>query len=195
LTVAAIDIPSQTIALSGTGFDFTITVSGVSSQTVSSGLTASYTLVLTTLGGSQGTFTLSCDKLPANSACAFTPASPTVGPVATGNVRVQISTGTLAATVKFERSGAPIGPLACGMVLLTLGWGRRRRVLLMCGLAVLLATVVTSCTSAGTKSGGGSGGDGGGGGSTSTPAGTYSVPVSATADGVEHSVTLTLVVD
>jgi hypothetical protein len=56
----------------------------------------------------------------------------------------------------------------------------------------VIAAGVTSCTSAGPAPGGGGGG---GGGSTSTPAGTYQVPVSATADGVQHSVTLTLVVD
>jgi hypothetical protein len=78
---------------------------------------------------------------------------------------------------------------------LSLGWRKRRRSLLLCGLALMIATGVTSCTSAGPTSSGGSGGDGGGGGSTSTPAGTYSVPASATAYGVQHSVTLTLVVD
>jgi hypothetical protein len=193
LTIAATGLPGQAIALAGTGFDFTIAVSGASSQTVSSGLTASYTLVLTTLGGAQGTFAMSCNSLPANASCAFSPASPTVGSGATGNVTLRISTGTLSARNRGERSGTPIAPLVCGLALLSLGWRRRRRAVMLCGLAILLATGVTSCTSAGTS--GGSGGDGGGGGSTSTPAGTYSVPVSATADGVEHSVTLTLVVD
>ena len=195
LTVAATGIAGQAIALQGTGFDFTIGVSGVSSQTVSSGLTASYTVVLTTLNGSQGTFALNCNALPANATCVFTPASPTVGSGATGNVTVQILTGTLAASVRGERRGLPMAPLACGLVVMMLGWRGRRKALLLCGLVVLIATGVTSCTSAGTKSGGGPGGDGGGGGTTSTPAGTYSVPVSATADGVQHSVTLTLVVD
>jgi hypothetical protein len=195
LTIAASGSPSQTIAMQGTGFDFTIAVTGANSQTVSSGLTASYTLVLTTLGGSQGTFTLGCTTLPSIAACAFSPASPTAGSGAAVNVVLQISTGTVAASVRGKRSGSPVAPLVCGLALLTLGWRRRRKAMLLCGLALLLATGVTSCTSAGPTSSGGSGGDGGGGGSTSTPAGTYSVPVSATADGVQHSVTLTLVVD
>jgi hypothetical protein len=195
LTIAASGSPSQTIALQGTGFDFTIAVTGANSQTVSSGLTASYTLVLTTLGGSQGTFTLGCTTLPSIAACAFSPASPTAGSGAAVNVVLQISTGTVAASVRGKRSGSPVATLICGLALLTLGWRRRRKAMLLWGLALLLATGVTSCTSAGPTSSGGSGGDGGGGGSTSTPAGTYSVPVSATADGVQHSVTLTLVVD
>jgi len=192
LTVAATGLPSQTIALQGMGFDFTMAVSGASSQTVSSGLSASYTLVLTTLSGSQGTFTLGCNTLPSNATCVFTPTGPTVGSGATGNVTLQISTGTLAASNRGERGGSPMAPLVCGLALLSLGWRRRRRVLLLCGLALVIATGVTSCTSAGPAPGGGGGG---GGGSTSTPAGTYQVPVSATADGVQHSVTLTLVVD
>ena len=190
------DTEPELLRYSGIGFDFTIAVSGVSSQTVASGLNASYTLVLTTLGGSQGTFTLSCDTLPLNATCAFTPAGPTVGSGATGNVTLQISTGKAAASVRGERNGLPIAPLVCGLALLSLGW-KRHKALMLCGLAFLLVAGVTSCTSAGPTTGGGSGGNGGGGGggTTSTPAGTYSVPVSATADGVQHSVTVTLVVD
>jgi hypothetical protein len=192
LAVGATGVPTQVIALAGTRFDFRISVSGASSQTVSSGRAASYTLVLTTLNGSQGTFTLNCNTLPANASCAFNPVNPTVGSGATGNVTVQISTGTLAAS---NRGASPVAPLLCGLALLSLGWRKRRRALLLCGLALVIGASVTSCTSAGTNSSGGSGGDGGGSGSTSTPAGTYSVPVSASADGVQHSVTVTLVVD
>jgi len=194
LTIAATGVQSQAIALNGMGFDFTIAVSGSGAQTVSSGLAASYTLVLTPLSGSQGTFTLGCTTLPSNASCAFTPANPAVGSGVSGNVTVQISTGIVAASMRDQRRGSPNAPLVCGLALLSLGW-RRRRALVLCGLALLMAVGVTSCTSAGQKSGGEGGGGGGGGGSTSTPAGTYQVPVAATADGVQHSVTLTLVVD
>lgn len=199
LTVTATGVPNQLIALNGVGFDFTIAVSGSNTQTVSSGLAASYTLVLTTLGGSQGTFALSCTTLPLNATCAFSPSSPTVGSGTTGNVTLQISTGIVAAGIRDQRKESPIAPLVCGLALLSLGWRRRRRALLVFWLAMLIVTGMTSCTSSGPTSGGGSGGgsggSGSGGGSTSTPAGTYSVPVSATADGVQHSVTVTLVVD
>jgi hypothetical protein len=110
-------------------------------------------------------------------------------------VILQISTGALAAGNRDQRRESPLAPLVCGIALLSLGWRRRRRALLLCGLALLIATGVTSCTSSGSTSSGGSGGDGGGGGTTSTAAGTYQVPVQATADGVQHSVTVTLVVD
>jgi hypothetical protein len=195
LTVAATALPSQTIALDGMGFDFTIGVSGSGSQTVSSGQSASFTLVLTPLGGSGGTFTLSCTTLPSYASCAFTPPSQVAVSGEAANVILQISTGALAAGNRDQRRESPLAPLVCGIALLSLGWRRRRRALLLCGLALLIATGVTSCTSSGSTSSGGSGGDGGGGGTTSTAAGTYQVPVQATADGVQHSVTVTLVVD
>ena len=192
LAIAATGMPGQAVELTGMGFDFTIAVSGANSQTVSSGQDASYTLVLTTLSGSQGTFSMNCNTLPANASCAFSPGSPTVGSGATGNVTVKISTGTLVASNKGERGGLPIAPLICGLALLSLGGRRRRRALLLSGVALLIAVGVSGCTSADKSS---SGGSGGGGGSISTPAGSYSVQVSATADGVQHSVNLTLVVD
>ena len=75
--------------------------------------------------------------------------------------------------------------------MLPFGWGRRRKALLLATLLAILVGGVTSCTS----SGAGTGGSGGEGGSGGTPAGTYSIPVTAAAAGVQHSVTLTLTVD
>ncbi|MDR3704234.1 MAG: choice-of-anchor D domain-containing protein, partial [Candidatus Sulfopaludibacter sp.] len=57
LAVASTSVPVPvSVALSGTGavqFDFTLTASGATSQTVVSGKSASYTLVITPLNGSQ----------------------------------------------------------------------------------------------------------------------------------------------
>lgn len=83
-------------------------------------------------------------------------------------------------------------PLVCGLVLLPLGWKRRRKALLLAALLSILAGGVSSCTSSGGGTGGGSGGNGGSGG---TPEGTYSIPVTAASNGIQHSVTLTLTVD
>jgi len=52
---------------------------------------------------------------------------------------------------------------------------------------------VTSCAGSGGGGGGGTGGSGGGSGYT--PDGTYSIPVTVTANGVSHSATVTLTVD
>jgi hypothetical protein len=80
-------------------------------------------------------------------------------------------------------------PIACLLVLPFLVRYRRGNLL---PVAILMAglTTITSCTGAG----------GGGGGTPvsskgNTPPGTYSILVNATANGVSHKTTLTLIVD
>jgi hypothetical protein len=68
-----------------------------------------------------------------------------------------------------------------------------RKVLLLVALLAILMGGVSSCTSAGIVSGGNA--SGGGTGSGITTAGTFPVVVTATSNGVQHQVTLTLIVD
>jgi hypothetical protein len=194
LTVSSSALPSATtVALNGMGFDFTVTFLGSSMQSVASGQTALYTLVLTPLSGSAGAFTFLCGSLPANAVCTFNPTAETLNSGVTGNVTVQVSTGS--STSRLNGRGAwGVVPVLCGLVLLPLGWKRRRRVLHFVVLVALLGIVVGwvgSCA----ESGGGTGGGSGGAGTGSTAAGTYSVPVTVTSTGVSHSTTLTLTVD
>jgi hypothetical protein len=187
------------VPLSALGFDFTVTVSGSSAQTVSSGQTASYTLVITPLSGSQGTFTYLCGTLPADAACTFNPTSETLNAVA-GNVIVQISTGSgTSGQLRAPGAGSPFGgrnlplallPLLCGVILLPPGWSRRQKALMLAALLAILAGGMSSCTS----SGGGSGG-GGGSGKGTTPSGAYTITVTVSSNGIQHSVNLTLTVD
>jgi hypothetical protein len=176
-----------TVALVGMGFDFTIAMSGASAQSVAAGQNASYTLVLTPQGGSSGTFTLACDTLPTNAACSFSPATETLNAGTTGNVVVTVSTGSSTAAVRLGRWG--VLPVVCVVAMLPLGW-KRRRALTLGILAAILMGGVASCTSSG-----GGGGGGGGGGAGLTPAGTYSIPITATSTGVSHSATVTLTVE
>jgi len=184
------------VPLSGMSLDFTFCFGNggppcvtTSSQTIAAGQTADSMLAITPLNGSGGTFTFSCGTLPLNALCLFNPASETLNG-ATGSVTVEIST-----TAATARAADPavwrVLPLVCGLVLLPFGWRRRRKALLLAALLAILAGGVSSCAS----SGGGTGGSGGQGGSGGTPAGTYSIPVTAAASGVQHSVTLTLTVD
>jgi hypothetical protein len=184
------------VALSGTGaaqFDFTVTASGATSQTVASGKTASYTLVITPLNGSQGTFTFLCGTLPTNALCLFNPATETLGAGVAGNVTAQISTGQSGAS---SRLNDPMGwravPLLCGLVLLPLGWRRRRSYLLLVALLAMLAGGASSCSGSG---GGLSSGPGSGSTSGATPAGTYSIPITMSSNSVQRSITVTLTVD
>ena len=193
LTIASAAVATPaTIALTGTGFDFGLSVSGPAGITVSSGQTASFALAITP-NGSSGVFSFACGTVPANAACAFNPPAETLGAGVQGNVTVQIATGQSATAA---RGGDALrwrfAPLLCGLLLLPFALARRGRNLMLIALAAILAAGASSCTS----SGGGTGGSPPGGGSgNSTPAGTYTISVTITSTGVSHSVNLTLTVD
>jgi hypothetical protein len=180
------------VPLQGMGFDFAVAASGLSSQSVANGQTANFRLVLTPLLGSQGVFTFQCGSLPPHSACLFSPTSDGVTANSSGYEGVQIETGLSQTTASFagKRAWSAI-PLACGLLLLPLALGRRRRALLLVAALAILAGGITSCTAAGVISGGGTSRTGPG----ITPAGTYSIVVTATSNGVAHPITLTLTVD
>ena len=208
ITSSSVSTPA-TVALSGTGFDFTVAVTGAASQSVASGQQATYTLVISP-AGSGATFALSCGTLPANALCLFSPANETLGAGVQGNVAVEISTGN-GATARFEKPGndksdlaksnaatrnldhwgsSGVLPLACGLLLFPLVLPRRRKLFMLAVLAAFLLCGVSSCTS----SGGGGGTSKQGGGSNTSP-GTYTIPVSVSSMGVSRSVNLTLTVD
>jgi hypothetical protein len=197
-TVTSSSTTGVLVPLQATGFDFTVAVSGSNTQTVASGQVASYTMVLTPLSGGSGTFALACGSLPANALCVFSPPGETLNSGTVGNVTVGVSTGnstaTSSGTVKQRTPGGwGLVPLVCGLLLLPLGWSRKRRMIRTAGFVVLLAFLVGGVVSCTISGGGGSTGPGSGGGKT--PAGTYSIPVTVTSMGVSHSVTVTLVVD
>jgi hypothetical protein len=186
----------QTAPLTGTGFDFTIAVSGSSSQTVANSQTASYTLAIALLNQTQGAaMSLTCGtaSFPAYAACAFNPsANPQIPATASGSVTVQILTGQSTSSASATHpSGWRLLPLACGFLLLPLALGRRRRLLTMVAVLAILASGVSSCTSSGGMLNGGTPKSGSG----ITPAGTYTITVNALSNGVTHPVTLTLTVD
>jgi hypothetical protein len=193
LTVASSSLASNVQApLSGMGTDFTASFSGSSSQTVASGQTASYALQLTPMNGSAGTFSFQCASLPANAACVFNPSSETVAANSTGSATVQIATGRSGSSAR--NAGLGLGaaaPLACGLMLVPLAWGRRRRGFLLVLLGLLMMGGIASCSG----SGGGTGGAPPGSGGANTPAGTYSIQVAVLSNGVSHAVTLSLTVD
>jgi hypothetical protein len=188
----------STLALSGMGFDFALCFGNTiapcvtsSAKTIANGQTADYYLTIAPLGGSEGSFTLQCSNLPAYSSCAFNPTSPTAYSGASVYETVEIATGlTGTATNSSRPLGWPALPLACGLALVPLSLARRRRALLLVALLVLLAGGVSSCTSSKIIKG-----SSGGGGSGVTPAGTYSIPVTVTSNGISHQITLTLTVD
>jgi hypothetical protein len=148
LTVTSTSVATvASVPLTGMGFDFTVAASGSSTQSVASGQTANYGLVLTPMDGSSGTFTFRCGTLPANASCAFNPATETLTAGTTGNVTVEIATGTAAVAREGGGGNWRFVPLACVLVLLPLGWRGRRKAIWFVFLLGLLAGSVTSCTS------------------------------------------------
>ena len=192
LTVTSAALASPvTAALTGTGFNFTVTTEATANQTVSAGQTATYTLDISP-SGAQGVFTFACGLLPEYATCAFNPTTETLNSGIEGNVAVNISTGQASSAQVQPASGWRVAPLLCGLLLLPLALARKRRALILAVLACVLAFGISACTS----SGGGTGGGGGGGQKqNTTPAGTYTIPVTVTANGISQSVKFTLTVD
>jgi hypothetical protein len=206
LTVSSSAVATPAIVgLLGSGFSFTVAFCSSSgancpsseSQTVVPGQSAYYTLYITP-SGANATFAFTYGTLPSDALCLCS-TTMTLKDGVQGNLQVQIS--TTAATARTETPDrGPRGlwralPLACGLLLLPLALYRRRRIFLPLLLFVALVCGVSSCASSGGSSGGGGGGSGGSGGSGGTPAGTYTIPVTVSANGVSQTVDLILVVD
>ncbi len=197
LTITSRDLPSPIqVQLSGMGFDFSLTVVGNSDLTVSSGLSAQFNLRLTPLNGSSGTFSFACSSLPPQSSCSFSPVSETVPADTKGTFVVSVSTGQnqrVMYRVPLSPNRLPPWPAAVPIALGLVCWPFARRrpqgswflLIVLCFGALGLA----SCAAAG-----GASNDRGGGG-VSTPSGTYTFSVTATANGLSHDTGLTLTVD
>jgi hypothetical protein len=187
------------LQLEGIGFDFRLTVAGSGSVSVAQGQTANYTLALMTLGGSSGAslgnFSFQCANLPANAFCVFNPAQLGVLPAnVTGNVTLGIATGAPEAQSK-SRQWRGVAILLCGVLALPLASRKRksprRGLLLLATTLVAFVGGLSSCAGSGGSTGSSGQLNLGGG----TPAGSYGVTVSASANGVTHSSTVTLVVN
>jgi len=152
-----------------------------SSQTIQAGHSAQFTITVTPAGGFSSAVDFSCGTLPGEATCSFSPSSvfPNGGPAST-----TLTISTMASTAKLEQRSSPWVP-ASGLALagvLGLSLGRRRRynrmMRLLSGVLILSAAIA-----AGGGCGGGANNSDGGGGNPGTPAGSYTVSVSASASG------------
>lgn len=194
-----------TIALSGNGTDFSIAPAPGSSgnATVSAGATATYNLSIVPDGGLSGPVTFACSGAPSEAMCSVAPPSVTLDGLSSAPATVTLT--TTAASLLFrpipEPPVSPFGrlPLVLCLMASLSAWlgaqaiGRlapklrlRPRLTLVAMLPLALA--LTSCGGAGT----------GPVHNPGTPAGTYSLVITATAGtssaGVQHNLTLTLTV-
>ena len=187
--------------------DFVVTTSSPSA-TVSAGSSTSYTLNLRTLNGFSNAVSLACSGLPAGANCSFSPASPITLTASGTSETVTISTtgATMAGTYTPAHPGMSRSPSASARKLLSIyllwlplpaialagmrfrphRW-RRFSSNLMCVLVIASTVLLASC-------GGNTSSSGGGGSNPSTPAGSYSVTVTATSGSLTHATVLTLTV-
>jgi hypothetical protein len=203
----------QSVALSGTGQDFSLAPpSGSStSATVAPGSPASYTISVGGEGGMSGSVSFVCKGAPSEATCTVSPNPATVGSSAT-NVTVTVTTTAASAGAPRSRPFPPVPPLSPGLrgllmlalALASMAWtiarrnqtglGRWPSTMASLGLALLLTLALAGC-----------GGGGGGGGSSpappsnpGTPAGTYTLTVTGTtgsgSSALSQNVTLTLTV-
>ncbi len=201
----------QTVALSGTGQDFSLTAASGSStsDTVTPGSPATYNFSIGGEGGFSGTVNFTCVGAPSEATCTVSPNPVTAGS-STTNVTVTVNTTAASVDVPRSRPLPPVPPLSLSLrgllmfafVLAVMAWtlrcrnkphvGRSRSATLPLAVGLLLALMMAAC--------GGGGGGGGGSGSTNpgTPAGTYTMTVTGTANSgsstVNHSMNLTLTV-
>jgi hypothetical protein len=193
-------VSPQMVTLIGIAADFSLTSDSPTSQTVTLGQAANYSVTVTPLDGFNQTVSLSCSGAPAQSTCTVTPDTVTLSGSST---TVDVAVVTRGATLALVRpiSGSPHNPFGAwlarsglmGIMLMTGAVIRRRhwcsRLLCMFGVACMLVIGITmpAC--------------GGGSGSTSTggtPAGTYPLTVTGTFKAgsatLTHVTNLTLVV-
>jgi uncharacterized repeat protein (TIGR03803 family) len=187
----------QSVSLSGTGEDFIIglTTGAPQSVTVSPGGNANYSLSVTPTGGFSQTLTLGCNGAPSLATCSVSPSA--VALDGTHAVSLTVSVTTTAGTLIVGRvSKTPFGLLGTGVVCLFILaslfalWlaarnGKTFRLRLACLGMLLVAGVM--CSSCG-------GGSGSSQGSPGTPAGTYTLTVTATLGNLTNSTELTLIV-
>jgi hypothetical protein len=189
---------TQTVSLTGTGQDFTLAAASgsSSSQTISPGQTATYTLSLGAEGGFNQSVSFSCAGAPSYSTCTVSPSSQTPG----SNVTVSVATTGPSAlsprTLRPPRLPSPQALLVLAALLASIAYALRvskqsraswRTVFLSLAAALVLALSFAGC--------------GGGSSSTSqtpTPPGTSTLTVTGTvgsgSTALTHSATLTLTV-
>jgi hypothetical protein len=190
----------QTVALSGAGADFSMTPR-TTSLIVASGGYSSFDLLFTPQGGFNQAIDVSCSNAPKGATCTPDPASLTLDGINPTAIKLKVTTtGNAMVAPGPGNITPPSGSLPIGVWLGIFGLlglivmakvsrqgGRARRLAPFAALA-LLVTLWAAC--------------GGGGSSTSnsnasniTPAGTYTMTVTATSGNLTHTCQVTLKVE
>lgn len=191
-------IETTTVSLvvgSATGPTFSVAAANPTTGSVAPGASTTSVITVNGSGGFAGTVNLTCSVAPQNSpapVCSL-PASVSLSATTT-SATATLTVSTTAATAALRHSSSifyamllPIG----GITLLGVSFGSRRKKVLGLLLLFLMASgmlFLASCSSSGNSSGGG------GGGQPGTPAGTYTVTVTATSGSTSVTTPFTLTV-
>jgi hypothetical protein len=192
----------QTIQLSGTGIDFAMS-STTTSQTVTAGQTANYSLTVGSEEGFSQAVNFVCTGAPSESTCTLTPNTLTPNGTVLASVAVAVSTTAPSTALLAPPAGRLLPPGFTGLGSLfwlyallglasvaALTAARKRRAACLLAACLLLAMLWSAC---------------GGGSSTpppktvpGTPAGTYTVAVTGTAASTStltHTIQFTMTVN
>ncbi len=187
---------TATLALSVKFADFSLAASPASAS-VQAGQTAKYTLTMTPLNGFDVPVSLACSGVPRGTTCSFS--SSTVQIPVSGSAQATLTVHTTARSLVHPPAsdwrGRPLpwflawfGCAFLAIVLLLTGARRRPLVVAIriASVALLISLAMAAC-------GGGAGGGGVSPGSNNgTPAGTYTLDITATAQSLSHAGKVTL---
>ena len=161
----------QIITLSGTGIlapDFTLT-ENYAAMTLAHGASGSISLTVTPANGFAGTVALTCSSSLAGSSCSLSPSLVTPNGSATNVILTVVAPSTTAAS-----NASSLSRIFSGIVLslCLLGWKRKNRIAqwMVLFVAIAVGPFLIGC-----------------GGSASHPQQTFTVTVTGTSDGVQHS--------
>ena len=183
------------VALTGTGEDFQLIVSGSSSAVIVNGQTATFSVQVIPVNGSAGTLNMGCTGVPQNASCTVNPATVPIANGATGSATVTVTTGIATSSSAitpldgWRATGAVFGALLpCAF----LGIRKRAWSTWVAALSLMILLLPTACGVHAT------------GGSTSTaptspsgpttPSGVYTLNISAAIPGLQRSVPVTVTV-
>jgi kumamolisin len=165
-----------------------------SSLTIPSGSTGSTVITLTPTGGFTGTVNFACGTLPSLVTCSFAPTSLTVPSSSPLTTTLTIgTTGATTASLGDGPAGGVLPVIFAALILLPLGFTRRILRTRKAGsrwLACLLLLAGATFAAAGMLGIAGCGGSG----KKSTPAGTYSIPITVTSGGTTVPLNLSITI-
>ncbi len=183
---------SITVTIGAAAADFGIAATPTSGS-AAPGASVDTTLTLTPSGGFSGTVSLACSGLPSGAACAFAPASVAINAGAATST-LTISTRAATAQLRVSPSGPSLDPFVpTGTVLAGVAMpfvarrsrrrGRSGRALAFMGLLFVGFAALSGCHDHANPSASGA-----------TPAGTYTVTVTATSGAMSHTASYVLTV-